>query len=1828
MAAIAFRPPPLFGQDQDIRFERISIEQGLSQATVTEILQDHQGFLWVGTQDGLNRYDGYGFVVYQNIPGDRGSLSGNYIGPLFQDRQGTLWVGVGSTLHRYDRETDTFVRYRQDTQGDTEAGGHIIYTIHEDADGQFLIGTSGQGLKRFDRASGSFLTHAEDSSIPDHPELRNIHKILRDRQERLWVGTWADGLFRFDPNRQSIKRFDLRSDPPRAPGPNPIEAMHEDRHGVIWVGTIGSGLLRFDPNPTDPDAAKPWTPFRQDPMDPQSLGDDSVTTILEDDRGYLWIGNADRGLSRLNSQTGRFSHYSHNPAIPTSISGNYVHTIFQDRTGVIWAGVAGGGLNKFHPSGQIFDRYHHQPGLSHSLSSNAVRAILEDHRGTLWIGTRHGGLNALPRDSQGRFEKNFIHYRHDAGNSESLRSDRIRSLFEDRTGNLWIGTGDRGLIRLNANRTQFQHFFYDPEDHSSLGGTHILSIYEDRAGTLWVGTLAGLNRFHEESEMFSRYRHDPERPESISIDGVNAMLEDSSGQFWIGTNGAGLEKMDREKGIFHHFRHNPGDPDSLSNNLVMSLYEDTHGGLWIGTLGGGLNRFDRVAQTFRSYRKKDGLPNDVVYGILGDEQGYLWLSTHKGLARFDPESQVFKNFDVSDGLQSNEFEFGAFAKGRDNRLYFGGINGFNGFFPDQVKNDPHPPEIVLTDLQVNNQPVPIARGGSSPGGNLAEGTVFSLDKAIGETRELTLSYKHRVLTFEFAGLHFADPAKNQYAYMLEGFNEDWIHTPSEHRRATYTNLDPGRYEFRVKASNKDGIWNEAETTLQVVIQPPLWRTFWAIALYVLAGLGFILRFVLAQRRKLASERAVVDRLQRVDRLKDLFLANTSHELRTPLNGIIGLAETLRDGATGRLPEATNSHLEMIASSGKRLTHLVNDILDHSMLETGHLTLQKKAVDLHALSDVVFTLAQPLLGHKPLKLIAHIEPNLPLVHADELRLQQIVLNLVGNAIKFTDVGQVTLSAVLKDDYVDLAVADTGIGIATDQFERIFESFGQAATEAETAYGGVGLGLAVSRQLVRLHGSDLKVSSTVGKGSVFSFPLPVFSGPHELASTSPRKTLAAKVPNKPDLPRAFGPRPLDIHILVVDDEPINRQVLVNHLTMEGYRISEAADGRQALRLVHEQKVDMVLLDIMMPRLSGYEVCRRLRQEHPLPKFPILLLTAKDQMGALAEGFAAGANDFLTKPIAKEELLSRIKIHLELADMHRAVARKVQERTRDLRRKHREALESQNQLAKQTSQLEEQTYRLEEANRLKTGFFTGISHELRTPLSLIIDPVEVMLEDETGRLPKSQKRRLTTVLSNARRLLNLINQLLDVSRMEAGKMDLQVSRQDLVALIRTTLLRFSPWAERKGIDLTFQSASDSLFAWIDADKLEKALDNLLGNAFKFTGDNGKIRVHLERGEQGTLRLGIKDTGEGIAEDQLPFVFDRFFYVREAGSERPASSGIGLSLARDFIRLHGGDIEVTSERGFGSEFTIVLPPGSTAPPTDDPSTGGEASQDRSARSTAIIPDMLDGEIHREDTPGEGSFLEKAKAKILVIEDHSEVRNYLREQLSSIYEVLEAKDGGQGLRTVRKAMPDLIVSDVMMPGMNGLELCQAIKSDQRTNHIPVLLLTAKAGLENKLQGLALGADDYLVKPFSSKELLARIANLVENQRRLRLRFSGELVLQPENITVRSADEAFLQKALKIIEAHFEDVNFGVDTLADEIALSPRQLQRKLTTLTGQGPATFIRSMRLKRAAQLLEQQAGTVAQISHAVGFKNPFYFSTLFRKSFGKTPLEYRAMEPIKAT
>ncbi len=812
-----------------IRFDHLTNADGLTQNSILAMTQDRLGFMWFGTFDGLNRYDGHRFKHFRYRPGESSSLASGRIRALAEDRAGHLWIGTDSGLDRLDPLHETITHYRHHPDDPASLAHDEVNALWVDATGALWVGTGG-GLHRFDAAGGGaagggFARYRHDPQDPASLAHDTVLSIHGDRNGQLWIGT-GGGLERFDAGRGGFVHHRHDAGDPASLSHDVVTAIHEDALGTLWIGT-GGGLNRFDAAGGGA-AGGGFVRYRHDPRDGASLGHDDVRAIHEDASGTLWIGTRGGGLDRFEAEA--FLHYRHDSQNPGSLSDDDVISLYEDSFGGLWVGTDGGALNRFDPAQESFLHDRHHAGDPTSLSHDDVMALHEDRSGALWIGTDGGGLNRLEAD---RARRSFRHYRHDGRDPASLSHDSVFALWEDSVGGLWVGTR-QGLNRLDPTRSWFKRYRHDPESPASLPHDDVRALLEDREGVLWIGTQGGgLSRFNPLNQSFVNYRHDPRDPASLSDDNVMVLLEDHAGTLWIGTRGGGLNRLAPARRAFERYPHDPDDPTSLSHGYVRALLEDHMGRLWVGTYGGGLNLLDRQRGTFVHLTQRSGLVNNVVYGILEDDLGRLWLSTNGGLARYEPVTGTWTDYDVRDGLQDNEFNSGAAWHGALNEMFFGGIHGFNSFFPERFTDDGRVPPLYLTSLRVFDREASLAR-------------------AAPYVEEIELDHRQNFFSFEVAALDFRRSSRNRYRYRLEGFDSAWHHSESR-PLASYTKVPPGRYVFRAQASSAGGLWNEEGLAVALVVSPPFWRTWWFHGLEILALAGLAAGVFRFQRRRLEHE---------------------------------------------------------------------------------------------------------------------------------------------------------------------------------------------------------------------------------------------------------------------------------------------------------------------------------------------------------------------------------------------------------------------------------------------------------------------------------------------------------------------------------------------------------------------------------------------------------------------------------------------------------------------------------------------------------------------------------------------------------------------------------------------------------------------------------------------------------------------------------------------------------------------------------------------------------------------------------------------------------------
>jgi ligand-binding sensor domain-containing protein/signal transduction histidine kinase/DNA-binding response OmpR family regulator len=1221
----------VFAQAPALHFRHLTNEQGLSNSTVENIFQDSRGFMWFGTRDGLNKYDGYQVVVYRYNAKDSTSISDNYIRCIYEDAEGVLWVGTQNGLNRFDTGKNCFTRFRH-RQGDIESlQNNQVTCIYEDSQHDLWIGTYGAGLNHYDRKTGKFsaFRHAagESAQFSDN----RVTAICEDGKGRLWLGT-GKGIVAFDRVRHKF------IEPvPYQGKPWAIRTIGKDNKGNLWIGTEEDGLRCYNP---DSGTYRAYTHREQEPA---SLSTNQIRTILSDRKGNLWTGGVNGGLDLFSPETNSFYHYQNDPEYPRSLSQRTVSALFEDKQGILWVGTHRGGINIYVPGAEKFPLYQQQV-KQNSLSYNDVKAFCEDSQGRIWIGTDGGGLNLFNRNSQV-----FRHYQYNAFNKNTIGSNEVLSITADKLGNLWVGTWGGGLNLYNPGSESFTRLLNNPADPHSISSNYVQKILEDSKGQLWIATYyGGVNIYDRQRRQFTRFTGSG----GTTLSGSNAvsMIEDKKGRIWIGTDDGGLNCYDPAKGkISWYFTAGEKKPD------LRVLFTDTRGRLWAGQ--SGLYIYNEAADSFALYTNDAGLGTAFIKGITEDKAGNFWISTSNGIISYNPDTHKYKTYNTGDGLQGLEFEANAYLKARDGMMFFGGINGFNAFYPEQIRTNSFTPPVYITDLQVANQQM-------LPG---MKGSPLLQDVSL--TDRINFDYRQSSFSFSFAALDYTAPDNNQYAYRLDGWDKDWNYVGNE-RKAAYTNLNPGTYTFHVKASNSDGVWNETGASVIVVIHPPFWRTWWFMLL-LSALILYIVYRILAFRRATELKKISEKKKEEVHQLKLQFFTNISHEFRTPLTLILGpLEKMIRDAKdNGQL-----HYFKLMQKNAYRLLDLVNEVMDFRKVESGVLQLKVMPANPALFLEEIAEEFREWAVEKQIRFTVNTVNPPEEAWFDNQVLEKIIYNLLSNAFKYTPSGgAITLEMlgtlehvipsfphelVVQQDYkasgyLHIRVVDNGIGISKESIAHLFERY----FRVNENHLGSGIGLAFVKSLTFLHKGSIRVYSERKQGTEFIISVPYQKEDYsegERWMGDPAKTarqleslisnqrytiappVATAINNESDtLPRAT--------ILIVDDNSELREFLKGAL-LPLYRIIEAPDGQLGFEKAKAELPDIIISDVMMPVMDGIAFCKLVKENLETSHIPFIMLTAKTGLSSNIEGAASGADFYFGKPLSLELLLITIGNTLE--------------------------------------------------------------------------------------------------------------------------------------------------------------------------------------------------------------------------------------------------------------------------------------------------------------------------------------------------------------------------------------------------------------------------------------------------------------------------------------------------------------------------------------------------------------------------------------------------------
>jgi signal transduction histidine kinase/ligand-binding sensor domain-containing protein/DNA-binding NarL/FixJ family response regulator len=1156
--------------------DHLTTEDGLPQATVMTTLQDSQGLVWLGTEDGLVRYDGRELYRYARSRTEPHSLPGNYVWQVVEDADTNLWIALdGAGIAKWDRRTDRFTSYRHDASNPGSLSSDRVRTVLVDARGLIWIGTYDAGVDVLDPSSGNVTHLRHDAGDPASLASDRVSALTLDRAGDVWIGT-DRGLNRWHAATRTMTRV---GPPPGAPDSLhdiEISRVLEDQSGALWIGTFEHGLFRLDRD------GRVLETFRHDARDAASLGTDDVRALLEDRSGRFWVGTAD-GLALLDRFTGQFSHYRHDANDSASLRDSFVMSLYQDPVGLVWVGTRAGGVSRWNPRSWEFGG--HRPAW---LENQPVTAFADAPDNQLWIASL-GGLVRFDAATTTLVTIDDL-----VGRQDAIGDRPVTSLELDRRGALWIGTMGGGLKVLSPDG-RIETIPAQAGDPRSLSADGMLAVLESRGGAIWIGTFGGgVNVLDPATRTVRQLPYGPGIPGAISAPVVTAIVEDTHGNFWIGTEGGGLNLARGDGTVLNVFRNDPTDASTLPSNTVYALAVDEEGRVWAATEAGGLARVVDAgaapdAIEFEVLSRADGLSSDTLYGIVPDGRGSLWLSGNAGLMRLDAATGAIKTYHREHGLQGEEFSFGAYLRLRDGRVAFGGPGGFNIFDPGALSENAEPPRIVLTNVEV----LGVRAGGATP--------FWQRDR-------IELDYRGAIVSLDFGVLDFTSPEHNRLAYRMSGLTDDWIDLGAQ-RRVTLTNLDFGDHVLEVRAANSDSMWSTTPLRLTIHRDPAPWASPLAYALYALAVVALVgqrirrhrqkIREIVEARERLEAEVQLRTReltesnrqLAEAARAKSDFLDRMSHELRTPMNGVVGMTELL-----ARTPlSATQSHLtRTIRSSAQILLQIVSDLLDLSKIRAGKVDLEKLPVDLAQVLEECTSMFAGAADSKGIELIVCPPP--PAQRAllgDPLRLRQVLMNLVGNAVKFTERGEVVVRADVdpveaERAIVRLAVTDTGIGMDAAAMEKIFEPFSQADETTTRRFGGTGLGLAICRELAELMDGNITVESQPGVGSTFRLSLPVSLGAAIVSARPPLPSRKVRViTRRPSLAECVARHAtaLGLEPLPADPQAVDGDIVVVDVGTRpgalGALLAAAGDGHAALVVIATSAdVESRALQVLLP------------------------------------------------------------------------------------------------------------------------------------------------------------------------------------------------------------------------------------------------------------------------------------------------------------------------------------------------------------------------------------------------------------------------------------------------------------------------------------------------------------------------------------------------------------------------------------------------------------------------------------------------------------------------
>lgn len=1244
----------LKAQYSNLKFENYSTTEGLSSSTVVEIFQDRDGFLWFGTIDGLNMFDGYEFKIFRPVINDLNSISSNRINSISEDHEGNLWVGTSNGLNVLNKNTGKFLRIDLKRENSFNISKKdVISDLFFDKRTKKLWIATKEGISRLDLRNID--TYSNENFkfqyfIHQQNDLHSIDNnivtsIQEDNLNTIWIGTSGKYLNKYNVEQDNFNRIAVNVSGSYELGHIPKQVFI-DKDGDIWIGNDLSKMV-FRDSKTNSYSVK-------------SLAKKSIPVfhIYQDNNGIIWFATDGYGIFFYDKENNITEHLVHNPDDPFSLPNNQPSKILEDKDGIFWIATYNQGVCKLDLSKSSFHYYFHQPGKKNSLSARIAQSVLQDSKNRIWIGTDGGGLNLFSEN-----EKSFKHFRTNSNNPNSISSDKILYLLESCEGNIWVCTWDGGLNKFIPQTEKIFQYKHNVSDSFSIGQNTVWCAIEDSLNRLWVGTQnAGLNLMNPENNKFFKYKSKTGDTTSLISNFVFALFIDSHNRLFVGTDlGLCITELNKlnnfipEQIEFRQIK-TPGFQGSRVNYIT----EDNEGKIWVGT-DIGLYTMDNELNLLSTYTTQQGLINNIILGIKEDDNGYLWITSKSGLSRLDPKSNTLKNFNIHDGLQGIEFQSKSIEKTNDGRIIIGGINGFNIFNPEDIPMGHDSVKPIITEFKMLNKTI--------HEGETVHNRIL-LKSSISNTKELILKYFEGYIAFEFVALYYQNPERVYYAYKMNGLDKEFIFSRTN-RIANYSNLPPGDYLFEVKASI-DGLWQNAiSTTVNIKVLQPPWKTWWAYVIYIfiLTGITWIaLRYY---TRKVREEKE-----HELDQMKLRFFINVSHEFRTPLTLILNPIDKILN--SNDLQEVQAS-AQIIKRSASRLLNLVNQLLNFRKMDLGKTPLETVQGDITKFSKDIFMLFEDLARVKNIKFNFYSDISSLTTFFDPDKLEKIITNLLSNAIKYTNSGgTITLSVskttLTRDsywthffnknqekDYVEIRVKDDGIGFRKEQLKDVFSRF----FHIDNTKTGTGIGLNFTKSLVELHGGEILVESEFGKGSTFIVQLPVIrnrnttvkdfselknyefdinslkSAEYEIAITDNSETSDKRNFEK-ETEQEFNEK--NETILIIEDNKELRIHLKNELKNR-YKVKEAINGADGWNKVQKYYPDIIISDVMMPEMDGFELCKKIKTDFDTCHIPVILLTARSQEEDRIEGYNTGADEYLPKPFNIKVLHARIKNLLEI-------------------------------------------------------------------------------------------------------------------------------------------------------------------------------------------------------------------------------------------------------------------------------------------------------------------------------------------------------------------------------------------------------------------------------------------------------------------------------------------------------------------------------------------------------------------------------------------------------